>query len=88
EKDGNDLSSNATEQGFTLNISEQGKLAFDPTNNNAKDAHTLYYSTSPVTLSSDGTTLRFANGTVWTRGQALPSELLTAQQVTDWSTIK
>ncbi len=88
EKDGNDRSSNATEQGFTLNISEQGKLAFDPTNNNAKDAHTLYYSTSPVTLSSDGTTLRFANGTVWTRGQALPSELLTAQQVTDWSTIK
>ena len=88
EKDGNDLSSNATEQGFTLNISEQGKLAFDPTNNNAKDAHTLYYSTSPVTLSSDGTTLRFANGSVWTRGQALPSELLSAQQVTDWSTIK
>ncbi|WP_170207011.1 mucin-binding protein, partial [Ligilactobacillus murinus] len=88
EKDSNDLSSNATEQEFTLNISEQGELAFDPTNNEANDAHTLYYSTSPVVLSPDGTTLSFANGTVWTRGQALPSELLTAQQVTDWSTIK
>ncbi|MEY8662845.1 KxYKxGKxW signal peptide domain-containing protein, partial [Ligilactobacillus faecis] len=78
---------NAT-QDFTLNISGSGSLSVDPTNNSANDAHTVYYSTQLATLNADGTTLTFTDGSTWSRGQALPSQLKTADQVTDWSTIK
>ncbi|MEY8663106.1 KxYKxGKxW signal peptide domain-containing protein, partial [Ligilactobacillus faecis] len=75
-------------QDFTLNISGSGSLTVDPTNNYANDAHTVYYSTQLATLSADGTTLTFEDGSTWSRGQALPSQLKTVDQVTDWSTIK
>ncbi|MEY8662909.1 KxYKxGKxW signal peptide domain-containing protein, partial [Ligilactobacillus faecis] len=78
---------NAT-QDFTLNVSGPGSLAIDPTNNHVNDAHTMYYSTQLATLSADGTTLTFEDGSTWSRGQALPSQLKTADQVTDWSTVK
>ena len=75
-------------QEFTLNLSAAGELAKDTTNNHLHDAHTLYYSTKAAVLSTDGTTLIFEDGTTWKSGQPVPSELLTADQVTDWSTIK
>ncbi len=75
-------------QEFTLNLSAAGELAKDTTNNHLHDAHTLYYSTKAAVLSTDGTTLTFEDGTTWKSGQPVPSELLTADQVTDWSTIK
>lgn len=84
--DGNNPS--AAAQAFTLNISDAGKLALDPTNNHLHDAHTLYYATQAAVLSDDGRTLTFADGTTWTSGQTIPSTLLTADQVTDWSMIK
>lgn len=75
-------------QEFTLNLSAVGELAKGTTNNHLHDAHTLYYSTKAAVLSADGTTLTFEDGTTWKSGQPVPSELLTADQVTDWSTIK
>ena len=84
--DGNNPSVSA--QAFTLNISGAGKLAVDSTNNHLHDAHTLYYATQPAVLSADGKTLTFADGTTWMSGQPIPSTLLTADQVADWSTIK
>ncbi len=53
--DGNNPS--AAAQAFTLNISDAGKLALDPTNNHLHDAHTLYYATQAAVLSDDGRTL-------------------------------
>ncbi|MEY8662496.1 KxYKxGKxW signal peptide domain-containing protein, partial [Ligilactobacillus faecis] len=75
-------------QEFTLNISGAGVLDTNPLNNTMHDPNTLYYSTHLVTLSSDGTTLTFDDGRTWKQGEMIPSEFLTADQVTDWSQIK
>ena len=83
-----DSNNPSAKQDFTLNISSAGVLTNETTNNYAQNAHTMYYSEQLLTLSSDGKTITFADGSTWTRGQAIPSQLKTADQVTDWSTIK
>ena len=73
---------------FTLNISGAGSVDSSPVNNVPNDAHTLYYVTQMATLSADGQTVTFADGTTWAKGDLIPASMLTADQVTDWSQIK
>ncbi|MBD5069177.1 MAG: hypothetical protein HDT50_03150 [Lactobacillus sp.] len=48
---------------FTLNISGAVELNSSPVNNIPQDERTLYYVTQMATLSTDGQTVTFADGT-------------------------
>lgn len=74
---------------FTLKVSGPVELSDDTLNNVKSDSNQVYYATDSVRYSADGTALDFNDGTVWTIGSTnLPAELLTADQVTDWSSIE
>ncbi|MEE5988574.1 hypothetical protein L1O48_07630, partial [Ligilactobacillus equi] len=80
---------NADKAEFTLNISGAGELNPSEDNNTAKDKSTVYYSTSTITVSPDGKTYTFEDGSSWTLGTPVPADkLMTANQVSDWSKVK
>lgn len=73
---------------FTLKIGDGGTLDPAIDNNSVNDSYSVYYSDSLITVSQDGKTYTFEDGTSWTLGASVPAHLKTADQVTDWSNIK